>query len=183
MLFALAAQFYAVRYRNMLDPRQWRGSAEPHTGDFVKKSSTQDGKHHSGAAIQEPAEDSHAAAVSGKAKGLGPPASVPDESSETQRLTAALARLSLPIVVINARHLIVTVNPAIGTLSGYRLAELKGKPVSMLIAERDRQKHDEHIRIHTRGGVAKRVLQHPCRTAGRRADGREFPADATVAGT
>lgn len=92
-----------------------------------------------------------------------------------------MASLSQPIVVIDEGHLIVTVNSAVETMFDYRLAELMGKPVSMLIAERDRQKHDEHIRNHARGADTNSRMHHSCRIAGRRADGHEFPADATVA--
>ena len=105
---------------------------------------------------------------------------MPNDSTERQRLAGAIAKLSEPIIVIDERHLIVMVSPAVEAMFGYRLAELSGKPVSMLIAERDRQKHEEQIRNHARGGDAKRRTEYLSRIAGRRADGREFPVEASV---
>lgn len=151
----------------------------------MKKSSTQEGEHRS-------REKTAAQMQPVKAEGSEPQApdqplrcdaqgSVPNDGTEKQRLAGVIAKLSEPMIVIDEHHLIVTVSPAVEAMFGYRLADLSGKPVSMLIAEHDREKHEEQIRNHERSGNARRRAEFIRRLAGRRADGREFPVDASVA--
>ena len=115
------------------------------------------------------------------------PGAVPSDSTERtrreQRLAGIIASVMDAIIAIDERHEITLVNPAVGQMFGHSEAELLGKPISMLIPERYRAAHDEHIRNFSRTKVANRGMGRFHRIVGRRADGREFPVDASIAQT
>ena len=100
-----------------------------------------------------------------------------------QRLAAIVALAMDAIITINERHEITLANPAAEQMFGYSAAELLGKPISMLIPERYREAHDAHIRNFARTKVTNRGIGRFGQVVGRRADGREFPVDATIAQT
>ncbi len=113
------------------------------------------------------------------------PRAVPGDSAESkrreQRLAGIIASAMDAIIAIDERHEITLVNPAAGQMFGYSEAQLLGKPISMLIPERYHGAHDAHMRNFARTKVANRGMGHFGRIVGRRADGREFPVDASIA--
>ena len=110
---------------------------------------------------------------------------VPGDSAESkrreQRLAGIIASVIDAIIAIDERHEITLVNPAAEQMFGYSEAQLLGQPLSMLIPERYHGAHDAHIRNFARTGVTKRAKGRFGEIVGRRADGREFPVDASIA--
>ena len=113
-----------------------------------------------------------------------PVTAVPGDSAESkrreQRLAGIVASVIDAIIAIDERHEITLVNPAAGQMFGYSEAQLLGKPLSMLIPERYHGAHDAHIRNFARTKVTNRGIGRFGRIVGRRADGREFPVDASI---
>jgi PAS domain S-box-containing protein len=140
----------------------------------VKKISRQEGKGRSRARRAAETNCAHLLA-----------AAVPSDLTECrrreQRLAGIIASAVDAIITIDERREIMLVNPAAEQMFGYSEAELLGKPVSMLIPERYRGAHDAHIRHFARTRVTNRGIGRFGQVAGRRADGREFPVDASIA--
>jgi PAS domain S-box-containing protein len=112
------------------------------------------------------------------------PVAVPEDVAEIkrreQRLAGIIATAMDAIIAIDERHEITLANPAAGQMFGYSEAELLGKPISMLIPERFRDAHDAHIRHFARTKVTNRGIGRFGQIIGLRADGREFPVDASI---
>ncbi len=100
-----------------------------------------------------------------------------------QRLAGVIASVMDAIIALDERHEIVLVNPAAEKMFGYSEAQLLGKPISMLIPERYHGAHDAHVQNFSRTDVTNRGMGDCGETVGRRADGREFPVDASIAQT
>jgi two-component system, LuxR family, sensor kinase FixL len=83
------------------------------------------------------------------------------------------------IVVIDHRGLVQAVNDATCRAFGYRLDELLGQNVSMLMAEPDRTRHDDYLDRHLSTGHA-RVIGIGREVSARRRDGSVFPVQLSV---
>jgi PAS domain S-box-containing protein len=85
------------------------------------------------------------------------------------------------IVSVDENQRITFFNRAAEQAFGYSQAEVIGEPLGMLVPERFRAAHREHVARFAAGPEASRLISD--RTAqlfGRRKDGEEFPADATI---
>jgi len=109
------------------------------------------------------------------------PNGIAESKRREQRLAGIIASVAEPIIAIGERHQITFVNPAVEQMFGYCEAQLLGKPISMLIPERYREAHDVHIRNFERTKVTNRGMGGFGQVVGRRADGREFLIDASIA--
>jgi PAS domain S-box-containing protein len=98
-----------------------------------------------------------------------------------QRLAGIIASVMDAIIALDERHEITLVNPAAGQMFGYTEAELLGKSISVLIPERYRDAHDAHILCFARTGTSNRGMGRFGQIVARRADGGEFPVDASIA--
>jgi PAS domain S-box-containing protein len=108
------------------------------------------------------------------------PTGITESERREQRLAGIIASAMDGIITIDECHEITLVNPAVEQMFGYSEAELLGKPISMLIPERYREAHDAHIRNFSRTKVTNRGMGRFGQIVGRRADGREFPVDASI---
>jgi PAS domain S-box-containing protein len=108
-------------------------------------------------------------------------AGIAESKRREQLLAGVIASAMDAIITIDERHEITLVNPAVEQLFGYSEAELLGKPLSMLIPERYREAHDAHIRNFARTKLTNRGMGGFGQIVGRRAGGREFQIDASIA--
>ncbi|SMF82365.1 PAS domain S-box-containing protein [Tistlia consotensis] len=84
------------------------------------------------------------------------------------------------IVVVDRDAVIAYLNPAAERLFGYGTAELLGRPLDLLIPEDARVRHAERIRQFARSGVASRRMRERGAITGRRRDGSQFDAEASI---
>src|SRR4051812_12051775 len=76
---------------------------------------------------------------------------------------------------------IVSWNLAAERMFGYRGAEVAGKPLSILMPERFRARHDAGLRRVVEGGVAaSRLIGSTVEVVGARKDGTEFPIELSL---
>ena len=84
------------------------------------------------------------------------------------------------IISINTEQRIVLANPAAEQMFGYGTGEMIGKPLDILLPERYRQLHREHIWNFGATHVTTRSMHALGTVYGRRASGEEFPAEASI---
>ncbi len=83
------------------------------------------------------------------------------------------------IIVVNNKGFILQANAQAGKIFGYVKKELIGKPVDILIPERFRKSHDEHIKKYIQN-PRKRFMGEELGLYGLRKDGTEFPVDIAL---
>lgn len=107
---------------------------------------------------------------------------VPTERELRTGLADAFLRLSPDAaVVVDASGTMVAVNERTARMFGYRVEALQGRPVDMLIPDRFRAGHHEHVRGYV-AAPTPRPMGHPgLDLRGVRADGAEFPIDVSLA--
>src|SRR5262245_6287562 len=84
------------------------------------------------------------------------------------------------IVSVNTRQEIVLFNRGAEKTFGFRAAEVLGKSLDLLIPERFVVSHRKDVESFGRGEASSRRMGERNEVYGRRADGREFPADVTI---
>jgi PAS domain S-box-containing protein len=77
-------------------------------------------------------------------------------------------------------HRIIHFNHGAEEIFGYTAAEAIGQPLSLLLPERFRTAHDAQVDQFARGSESARRMGHRRAVAGRRKDGSEFPAEASI---
>lgn len=97
-----------------------------------------------------------------------------------QRLAGIIDSAMDGIITIDEHHRIVLVNPAVERTFGAKAADLMGKPVEVLIPGRFRPNHAEHVRHFAATGVTTRGMGDFGTIWGLRADGTEFPIEASI---
>jgi two-component system, cell cycle sensor histidine kinase and response regulator CckA len=84
------------------------------------------------------------------------------------------------IISVDAQHRIVLFNPAAEEIFQYRSEEVIGKPLELLIPQRFHDMHRMHMQAFSQAHVGHHMMEHGQATAGIRADGTEFPIEASV---
>jgi PAS domain S-box-containing protein len=84
------------------------------------------------------------------------------------------------IVTINEAQRIVHFNRGAEHIFGYDKSEVLGKPLGVLLPERFRVSHEEHVVAFGQSGETARLMGHRREVFGLRKDGREFPAEASI---
>jgi PAS domain S-box-containing protein len=87
------------------------------------------------------------------------------------------------IVSTDSNQKIVLANPAAGQMFGDEEGGLIGKALEVLLPERYRRIHHEHVEQFGRTGVTTRSMHALGEVHGLRSDGREFPAEASISQT
>jgi PAS domain S-box-containing protein len=91
----------------------------------------------------------------------------------SQRLQRMIDSASDAIITIDARGIIETVNPSAEQMFGYRVDEMKGSNVKLLIPGPDHGQHDQYIGRYMQTGESK-VMGHRRDVCARRKDGTRF---------
>lgn len=84
------------------------------------------------------------------------------------------------IISVNAEQQVVLANPAAEQMFGYGPGELVGMPLEILLPERYRQVHSEHIHRFGTTGSTTRSMHTLGSVYGLHASGREFLAEASI---
>lgn len=103
-----------------------------------------------------------------------------DLAESRARLAAIIDNAVDGIVTIDARGIILSVNPASSRIFGYEPREMIGSNVKMLMPEPYRSEHDRYLLNYRRSGVAK-IIGIGREVEGRHKDGSVFPLDLAVA--
>jgi PAS domain S-box-containing protein len=105
-------------------------------------------------------------------------------SLEAQASSELLARLLAiaddAVIVADAGHRIVLFNEGAERTFGYRAGELIGQPLSLLLPEPQRARHDLLMQEFARSPLAARRMGERREIHGRRADGSLFDAEASI---
>ena len=96
------------------------------------------------------------------------------------KFSGILAIAADAIISIDETHRIVHFNHGAEEIFGYSATEAIGQPLSILLPERFRPTHDAHIRAFGQSADNARRMGHRREVAGRRTDGTEFPAEASI---
>jgi PAS domain S-box-containing protein len=83
------------------------------------------------------------------------------------------------IVVADSKGQIVQCNLATTEVFGFQPAELIGQNVNVLMPQKDRTAHDEHLQIYQETG-RKKLINNPRVVQGMRKDGTTFPVRVTI---
>ncbi|MCP4329455.1 MAG: PAS domain S-box protein [Alphaproteobacteria bacterium] len=84
------------------------------------------------------------------------------------------------IIAMDEESRIRVFNPGAERLFGYRAADMMGRPLDILMPDRFRSAHGEHVRRFLTSGEQSRLMTERSEIIGLRADGSEFPAEASV---
>ena len=103
-----------------------------------------------------------------------------DLRASEAKFSGILAIAADAIITIDDTHRIAHFNQGAEEIFGYSAAEAIGQPISMLLPERFRSTHDAHIDEFGRSAESARRMGHRREVAGRRKDGSEFPAEASI---
>ncbi len=111
---------------------------------------------------------------------------ITDRHHSTEQLRASEERfrsvaqsLGDAIISSDARGEIIFWNQAAETIFGHTAAEALGRPLSLIMPERFRARHDEGLRRHQATGEA-RVIGQTVELIGLHKDGREFPVELSL---
>ncbi len=115
-----------------------------------------------------------------KTLSANPPAEATHEDNEATLLALTSVTLDA-FVTLDADQRIRSFNPAAERLFGYQAEEVLGKPIDLLIPERFRKAHQEHVRRFGLSGETRRPLGRLGEVIGRRRDGKEFAVEAAIA--
>ncbi|WP_240787188.1 PAS domain-containing sensor histidine kinase [Ramlibacter rhizophilus] len=108
------------------------------------------------------------------------PFSLLSDADAAGRLAALLDSAMDAIISIDERERIVLYNRAAEQTFGWRSDQVMGQPLSMLLPERFRAGHAAHVKHFAATGVTSRRKGEGMVLYGLRADGSEFPMDASI---
>lgn len=95
-------------------------------------------------------------------------------------LAGILASAMDAIISVDADQKIILFNAAAEKIFRCAKADALGTPLERFIPERFRAQHREHIRAFGATGVTRRSMGHRLSLSGLRADGQEFPIEASI---
>lgn len=96
------------------------------------------------------------------------------------QLSGIIASAMDAIITVDSRQHVVLFNKMAENMFGYLADEVLGAPLDKLIPSRFREKHREHIHTFGEAGITNRFMASQRRISGLRADGTEFPVEASI---
>jgi PAS domain S-box-containing protein len=96
------------------------------------------------------------------------------------RLTAIIGSAMDAIITVDSDQQVIVFNRAAEQTFGISAAEAFGKPLDRFIPERFRGAHRQHVQSFGSTGTTSRSMYRPGVLFGMRADGSEFPIEATI---
>jgi PAS domain S-box-containing protein len=108
-----------------------------------------------------------------------PPAVRPEGDSQ-ERLLGIIASATDAIITVDADQRVTLFNPAAERMFLCPASEALGRPLDRFIPSRFRDVHRAHVEEFGRTGVTNRAMGHQRPLAALRADGSEFPVEATI---
>ncbi|GEM_PF-885096 len=96
------------------------------------------------------------------------------------RLAGLVSSAMDGIITVDSRRRIVLFNAAAERMFGRSAAEMLGQPLDLLLPEGFRAAHREHVAAFDRTGVSSRRMGALGNISGLRADGAEFPIEASI---
>jgi PAS domain S-box-containing protein len=106
-----------------------------------------------------------------------------DLAESRSRLAGVVDSAMDAIITIDARQNVVLFNGAAERLFLRTAAEVVGQPLSLLLPQGFGDAHSQHINAFARTGVSNRTMGRPGPLAALRADGTEFPIEASISQT
>jgi PAS domain S-box-containing protein len=101
-------------------------------------------------------------------------------SLSEERLTGVLEIAGDAIISLNKQQKIILYNQAAEKIFGYSAADVIGQPLDLLIPDRFVQVHRQHVGHFGQGQTSARAMGERQEIFGKRQDGSEFPAEASV---
>ncbi|MEJ6023579.1 PAS domain-containing sensor histidine kinase [Ramlibacter sp. PS4R-6] len=102
------------------------------------------------------------------------------EHNAAARLAGLLESAMDAIITVDEAQRIVMYNRAAERIFGWAFADVKDKPLDLLIPARFRPHHGEHVRRFGETGVTSRRMSGSTVVFGLRRGGEEFPVDASI---
>jgi len=84
------------------------------------------------------------------------------------------------IITVNEAHMVVLFNPAAERMFGFSQDDVVGRPLAQLLPEPTREFHGDYIRRFVETGVTNRKMGALGAVRGLRANGEEFPIEASI---
>jgi PAS domain S-box-containing protein len=100
-----------------------------------------------------------------------------------ERLAGIIGSATDGIIAVDEQQRITLLNAAAERLFGCTAADMLGQPLDRFIPERFRSAHAGHIRAFGQTNVTRRTMGELCSIYGLRADGEEFPLEASISQT
>lgn len=96
------------------------------------------------------------------------------------RLSGIISSAMDAIISVDENHVILLFNKAAEDMFQYRATDIIGKRLDLLLPRRYRETHAAHIRKFAESGVTTRAMGHLGSISGLRANGEEFPIEASI---
>jgi PAS domain S-box-containing protein len=97
-----------------------------------------------------------------------------------ERMAGIISSAMDAVITVDEGQRIVLFNPAAERLFGCDAAEALGHPLERFIPQRFRTAHAEHILLFGHSGLAYKPMSERAEICGLRADGTEFPIEASI---